>query len=79
MRVKLRNLHTKILHPFSPLLLSYNIHLMDFEKLPLNYTPLYFRAYAEFHKLFLTKVAPFQYLSAYKIWELPSFNRSRDI
>ena len=48
MRVKLRNLHTKILHPFSPFPLSYNkIHRMDFEKLPLNFTPLYFRAYAE--------------------------------
>ena len=71
MRVKLRNLHTKIIHPFGPMLLSYNkIHCMDFEKLPLNFTPLYFRAYAEFHKLFSTKVAPLQYLSEYKIWEL---------
>ena len=33
---------------------------MDFEKLPLNFTPLYFRAYAEFRKLLVTKVSPFQ-------------------
>jgi len=71
LRVKLRNLHTKILHQFSPLLLCYNkIHRMDFEKLPLNFTPLYFRAYAEFRKLLLTNVSSFQFLSANKIWEL---------
>jgi len=33
---------------------------MDFEKLPLNFTPSYFSAYAEFRKLFLTRSFPFQ-------------------
>jgi len=71
LRVKLRNLHTKIVHPFSLFLLSENkIYRMNVKKLPLNFTPLYFRAYAEFRKLFAKKVSTFKYLSAYRIWEL---------